>query len=115
MPQFSFIRVRSTSPDVPVKERYLDFRKHPHIDLAVDMAAASLYNRTSDAVAHAKVYYDRLVENQLQINTFLGKEPEVVVAIDLVHYTGDYVTSMAATTELLHKIRFVAAEVPKRD
>ena len=111
MPQFTLLRVRSATPIKPQQERYLDFRKHPHIDLAVDVAGASLFNRKEDAVNHAKVYYDKLVKNPSMINGFLDKEPEVTVVVDLVIYEGEYVTSMVATTEVLHKIRFVAKNI----
>ncbi|MNG47104.1 hypothetical protein D3C79_49710 [compost metagenome] len=111
MPQFSFLRVRSTTLNKPHQERYLDFRKHPHIDLAVDMAAASLFNRTEDATRHAQVYYDKLVKSPQLINAYLGKESEVTVVIDVIHYTGEYVTSLVATTETLHKIRFVPKHI----
>lgn len=115
MPQFSLLRVRGNTPYKPQLERYLDFRKFPQINLVTDLAAASLFPRTEDAVRHAKVYYKELCNNPGLINSLLDKNAEVIVVIDLIHYTGEYVTSMSATTEMLHKIRFVSQDLPPKD
>lgn len=116
MPQFSLLRVRGKVPDKPQLEHYLDFRKFPQINLATDLAAASLFPRTEDAVRHAEVYYKELCSNQGLINGLLGGNKEIMIVVDLIHYTGEYVTSLAATTEMLHKIRFVSqAFPPKQD
>lgn len=115
MPQFSLLRVRGTSPDKPLLERYLDFRKFPHINLATDLAAASLFPRTEDAVHHAEVYYKELCQNQGLINSLLGGNKEITVVVDLIHYIGAYATSLSATTEVLHKIRFVSQDLQSKD
>jgi hypothetical protein len=115
MPQFSLLRVRGNTPDKPQLERYLDFRKFPQINLATDLAAASLYPRTEDAVRHAAVYYEELCKNQGLINSLLGGNKEITVVVDLIHYTGEYVTSLGATTEVLHKIRFVSQDFQSKD
>lgn len=114
MPQFSLIRLRGNTPYKPQLERYLDFRKFPQINLSVDLAGASLFPRTEDAVNHAAVYYKELCQNQGLINNLLGGSKEVTVVVDLIHYSGEYATSLSATTEVLHKIRFVAPEFPPK-
>lgn len=100
MEQFSILQVIVSTEGQEPHHKYLNFGKFPDIRLCDDLAASTLFNRVSDAENHGKKFLEKLQEPGDPLAGFFIKGLEGVgVSVRIIHYAGEYATSMAATVE----------------
>lgn len=102
MEQFSILQVVVAPAGQEPYNKYLNFKKFPEIQLSNDLAASTLFNRVSDAQNHGNVFMDKLLEEASPLaNVFIKGHDSVSVTVRIVHYSGEYITSMNATVEVV--------------
>lgn len=99
MEEFSILQVIVTSELEDTYSRYLNFSKFPEIRVVDKLSASTLLPRKSDAHNHGKVFLEQLQEGGPLARGFLKKHDAVGVGVRLIHYSGEFATSMVSELE----------------
>lgn len=112
MEQLSILQVIVSSEEAEPYHRYLNFSKYPEIRVVEVLSASTLFPRVSDAQGHCKVFLEQLAEEGALARGFLKNLPAVSVGVRLIHYSGEYATSLASTVEHLGSVVLSKSKTP---